>query len=277
VIKAGSTYRIISDHLGSPRLVVDTATGQVAQRMDYDEFGNVLSDSNPGFQPFGFAGGLYDRDTGLVRLGDRDYDPRTGRWTTMERAGFLTGSLNRYAYVKADPVNWYDPSGKLAVNAQSFESCPEGQRMLRKVRKALRNITGQRRAVGDDYRRAPRRLRRGRDSLGANWKALWRSMGLVFNCNPASNDVGVVGSPESLLKSGHISEDMYQWAKDNNLDHVAALAGPFEWSVMDTEKIILHEYLHESQGLGWSNKSEHGMIDQTIENLYPGDPNPAGI
>jgi hypothetical protein len=27
-----------------------------------DEFGNVLADSNPGFQPFGFAGGLYDAD-----------------------------------------------------------------------------------------------------------------------------------------------------------------------------------------------------------------------
>ena len=38
--------------------------GAIAQRLDYDEFGNVLADTNPGFQPFGFAGGLYDRDTG---------------------------------------------------------------------------------------------------------------------------------------------------------------------------------------------------------------------
>ena len=40
--------------------------------MDYDEFGNVTLDTNPGFQPLGFAGGLYDKETGLVRLGVRD-------------------------------------------------------------------------------------------------------------------------------------------------------------------------------------------------------------
>jgi len=40
--------------------------------MDYDEFGNVLLDTNPGFQPFGFAGGLSDQRTGLVRFGARD-------------------------------------------------------------------------------------------------------------------------------------------------------------------------------------------------------------
>ena len=33
-------------------------------------------DTNPGFQPFGFAGGLYDRGTELTHFGARDYDPR---------------------------------------------------------------------------------------------------------------------------------------------------------------------------------------------------------
>ncbi len=59
----GEIYRLITDHLGSVRLVVNATTGDVEQRMDYDEFGQVLFDSNPGFQPFGFAGGLYDGDT----------------------------------------------------------------------------------------------------------------------------------------------------------------------------------------------------------------------
>jgi YD repeat-containing protein len=68
LIKAGTTYRIISDHLGSPRLIVNVANGTIAQRMDYDEWGRVIQDTNPGFQPFGYAGGLYDRDTGLVAL-----------------------------------------------------------------------------------------------------------------------------------------------------------------------------------------------------------------
>jgi YD repeat-containing protein len=79
MVRDGTTYRIVSDVRGSVRLVVNAATGEVAQRMDYDAWGNVLLDTNPGFQPFGFAGGLYDSDTGLVRFGARDYDPETGR------------------------------------------------------------------------------------------------------------------------------------------------------------------------------------------------------
>ena len=111
VVKGGATYRIISDHLGSPTMVLNTADGSIGQRVAYDEFGNVLEDSNPGFQPFGFAGGLYDRHTGLVRFGARDYDAGVGRWTTKDPIKFKGGSANIYAYVSNDPVNLVDPIG----------------------------------------------------------------------------------------------------------------------------------------------------------------------
>ena len=119
LIKGGQTYRIIADHLGSPRLVVNTATGQVAQRLDYDVWGNVTQDTNPGFQPFGFAGGLYDRDTGLVRFGLRDYDATTGQWLSKDPLGFGGSSTNLYAYVGNDPVNYIDPSGTAEDSAPS--------------------------------------------------------------------------------------------------------------------------------------------------------------
>lgn len=111
MIKGGTTYRIISDQTGSPRLVVNALTGEVAQRIDYDVFGKILLDTNPGFQPFGFAGGLHDPDTGLVRFGYRDYDPDTGRWTAKDPILFRGGDTNLYGYVLGDPVNWVDPSG----------------------------------------------------------------------------------------------------------------------------------------------------------------------
>lgn len=112
MIKNGDTYRLITDHLGSPRFVIDTGSGIVVQEMQYDVFGNVILDTNPGFQPFGFAGGLYDADTGLVRFGARDYDPENGRWTAKDPIGFAGGDTNLYNYVLGDPVNWIDQTGK---------------------------------------------------------------------------------------------------------------------------------------------------------------------
>jgi RHS repeat-associated protein len=111
MIRGGVTYRIVCDPAGSPRLVVDAATGAVAQRVDYDEFGRVLSDTNPGFQPFGFAGGLYDSATGLVRFGARDYDAETGRWTAKDPVLLAGGDANLYSYCGDDPLNRRDPTG----------------------------------------------------------------------------------------------------------------------------------------------------------------------
>jgi len=79
IIKGAGTYRVITDHLGSLRFVIDTATGTIAQRMDYDDWGNVLVNTAPDFTPFGFAGGMYDSQTKLVRFGARDYDAESGR------------------------------------------------------------------------------------------------------------------------------------------------------------------------------------------------------
>jgi RHS repeat-associated protein len=114
ILTAGRTYRIIYDHLGSPRLVVDTETGALAQRLDYDVHGRVLVDTAPDFQPFGFAGGLHDIDTGLVRFGARDYDPELARWTAKDPSGFAGGDTNLYTYAYGDPVNFVDPEGELA-------------------------------------------------------------------------------------------------------------------------------------------------------------------
>jgi RHS repeat-associated protein len=111
MVKGGVTYRLVTDHLGSVRLVIDTATGTIAQRLDYDEFGQITQDTNPGFQLFGFAGGLYDPDTKLTRFGLRDYDAFMGRWTTKHPIRFLAGDSNLYGYLGSSPINSTDPLG----------------------------------------------------------------------------------------------------------------------------------------------------------------------
>jgi RHS repeat-associated protein len=144
LIKEGSVYRIIADHLGSPRLVINVMTSEIAQRLDYSAFGAVLRDTNPGFQPFGFAGGLYDRDTGLVRFGARDFDAETGRWTAKDPILFAGGSSNLYAYAENDPVNFFDPDGKghftwlktLAVIETLLTGRPRASSLIAKQREA---------------------------------------------------------------------------------------------------------------------------------------------
>jgi RHS repeat-associated protein len=116
MVKGGVTYRILSDHLGSPRLIVDTATGTIMQRMDYDEFGNVTQDTNPGLQPFGFSGGIYDQHTALARSGVRDYDARAGRWTAKDPSWFQGEDSDLCAYAYGDPVNFLDVDGFSPLN-----------------------------------------------------------------------------------------------------------------------------------------------------------------
>jgi RHS repeat-associated protein len=110
MVTASGTLRIFSDHLGSPRLVVNASTGALVQRLDYDEFGRVTLDLNPGAQPFGFAGGIYDADTGLVRFGARDYDAEARRWTAKDPVRF-DGDANLYGYALSDPITFHDLSG----------------------------------------------------------------------------------------------------------------------------------------------------------------------
>ncbi len=120
--RGGSRYYLLTDQVGTVRAVAD-ATGAVVKRVDYDSFGNVLADSNPGFPlPFGFAGGLHDRDTGLVRFGARDYDPAIGRWTAKDPIDFAGGDENLGAYCGNDSVNFIDPKGlKLRIYGTSAE------------------------------------------------------------------------------------------------------------------------------------------------------------
>jgi RHS repeat-associated protein len=131
-VDATGNVRLIKDHLGSPRLIVKVSDGTVMQRMDYDEFGRVLTNTNPTYQPFGFAGGLFLRLPGLVKFGARYYDPEIGRWTTKDPIRFGGGDTNLYAYVANDPVNFYDYNG--------MEACPPADETRKLVEGTLKDI-----------------------------------------------------------------------------------------------------------------------------------------
>jgi len=109
--KDGSTYYLTCDQVGSLRLVADVS-GNVPKKIDYDSFGNVINDTDPTVEvPFGFAGGLHDRDTGLVRFGFRDYDPDVARWTAKDPVLFAGSDTDLYGYCLNDSINRTDTSG----------------------------------------------------------------------------------------------------------------------------------------------------------------------
>jgi RHS repeat-associated protein len=124
IVRDSVFYRVVTDAIGSPLLVIDSRSGVIADAVTYDTWGNVQRETTPGFIPFGFAGGLRDPDTNLLRFGARDYDPATGRFTAPDPLRFRAGDANLYRYTAGDPVNRVDPRGT-CVDAEQTNFLPE--------------------------------------------------------------------------------------------------------------------------------------------------------
>jgi len=82
--------------------------GDVTASFAYDAFGNNLGDAPGGAGEYLYTGKLFDRLTGLADFGFRDYQPHTGRFTTLDP---LRDGLNWYALCGNDPVNYIDLLG----------------------------------------------------------------------------------------------------------------------------------------------------------------------
>ena len=121
----GVDYLLVTDHLGSVRAVVDAAEGKVAQTLDYDALGRPLVNTAPGWQPFGFAGGLHEPLGGLVRFQARTYDPFVGRFLSRDPLGFAGGQVNLYQYALGDPINNVDPTGLLVAPSGEIHVCKD--------------------------------------------------------------------------------------------------------------------------------------------------------
>ena len=103
------------DQVGTPKLFT-LSNEKLLKMLKYDSFGNILSDSKPQLHiPVGFAGGLADRDTGLIRFGYRDYDPKIGRFLCPDPYQDRRGDGDLYDYCVDDPVSASDSNGLSAV------------------------------------------------------------------------------------------------------------------------------------------------------------------
>jgi len=99
------------DPFGSP-VGLFRLDGTLLKSTPYGPFGQRLSDTAPErVLHLGYAGGLEDPETGWLRLGVRDYDPSTGRWTSPDPSLFDSKDLNRYVYVGNSPLTQRDLTG----------------------------------------------------------------------------------------------------------------------------------------------------------------------
>jgi RHS repeat-associated protein len=118
VTNGDDSYLLLCDQLGTPLALVDL-DGNVVQTMRYDAFGNPLRGlQGPVRLPLGFAGGLFDADTGLTRFVWRDYDADTGRFTALDPLREKGGDTDWYGYCLDDPVNRVDVWGLEAEDAE---------------------------------------------------------------------------------------------------------------------------------------------------------------
>ena len=136
--------------------------------------------------------------------------------------------------------------------ADTFPSDHEGQALLHKVKRALRKMTGMHEPKDGNWVWPPYELRTERDVLKENWKTTWQMCAVRYD--------GKEKGASAL--------------------HGVLTIGPFflekRFQILDLQKVILHEFLHEVLDIGWK-EAHHGQINQIIQfNLkWPGPPNPA--
>jgi RHS repeat-associated protein len=107
------------DLRGSTLALTDLATHAITDKYAYTPYGAVREDSGNETpeNPFTYNGrdGVVDDGTGLYFMRTRYYAPELMRFIQKDQvySGTLAEpqSLNRYAYVKGDPIRFVDPNG----------------------------------------------------------------------------------------------------------------------------------------------------------------------
>ncbi|HMF97681.1 MAG TPA: RHS repeat-associated core domain-containing protein [Vicinamibacterales bacterium] len=108
-IQNGELYAVITDHLGTPRELLDRG-GRIVWTASYEAWGQAKpSETSLVDCPIRFQGQWYDDESGLHYSRFRYYDPSAARFISGDPIGLL-GGTNEYSYAP-NPVNWVDPLG----------------------------------------------------------------------------------------------------------------------------------------------------------------------
>ena len=112
-LASGAQYYYLYNGHGDVVQITDSA-GNIVNSYEYDEWGNITSQTEGIENEFKYAGQTYDSETGLYYLRARYYDPTTGRFISKDNnEGSIVNplSLNLYTYCENNPTKYVDPSG----------------------------------------------------------------------------------------------------------------------------------------------------------------------
>ena len=104
-------YYYLTDHLGTPQKVIDSA-GVVVWSGDYKPYGEVVSAVSTVQNHFRFPGQYYDQETALHYNYHRYYQHKGGRYLTLDPLYPLV-EPNHYLYSSNSPLVKIDPFGLL--------------------------------------------------------------------------------------------------------------------------------------------------------------------
>jgi len=125
VVKDGTLAYIETDHLGTPRVVADRATG--AALWTWGFFDGAFGTGAPNESPGGgaaytlnlrFPGQQYDAESGLHYNYFRDYESVTGRYVQSDPIGLSSG-MGTYVYVSNSPFVMRDMWGLIEDSASN--------------------------------------------------------------------------------------------------------------------------------------------------------------
>lgn len=108
---------IHTDHLNTPRVIVNTNNNPLWRWENIHAFGSNLPDEDPdgNAQLFEynlrFPGQYFDKETGLHYNYFRYYEPETGRYISPDPIG-LAGGVNVYGYANNNSMTFVDPTGE---------------------------------------------------------------------------------------------------------------------------------------------------------------------
>ena len=113
-------YFFTKDHLGSSTIISD-ATGKPVQHIEYTAFGESFADwrVEDWNTPYRFTGKEQDAETGLYYYGARYYDPRIGRFLSVDPLAEKYGAWSPYNYVFDNPLKFTDPTGMEAEESNN--------------------------------------------------------------------------------------------------------------------------------------------------------------